>query len=84
MPFFRAPLQVDRHPELTKMACRDSSPDKLKQMEANFIPFGAGKRVCLGQHMSWLEIYKIVPQLLRAYSFSFTNPEKDWEVRNNM
>ena len=33
--------------------------------------FGAGHRVCLGKNISYLELYKLVPTLLRIYEVSF-------------
>lgn len=69
----------------TDMICSsDSSQEKLKQMEASFLAFGAGSRICLGRNISWIEMYKIVPQLLRAYSITLSHPEKEWAVRNIM
>ena len=29
--------------------------------------FGAGNRTCMGKHISYLEIYKLVPTLLRHF-----------------
>jgi cytochrome P450 len=39
-------------------------------MERSLIAFSAGKRVCLGQHIAWLEMKKLIPQLLMKYSVS--------------
>ena len=39
------------------------------------LQFGAGHRVCIGKNISYLEVYKVVPELLRrfevCYIFSF-------------
>lgn len=32
--------------------------------------FGAGHRSCIGKHISYLEIYKLVPSILRKYQVS--------------
>jgi hypothetical protein len=32
--------------------------------------FGAGHRSCLGKNISYLEIYKVVPTMLRAFDVS--------------
>lgn len=34
------------------------------------LQFGAGPRVCLGKNVSYLEIYKLVPSMLRKYEVS--------------
>lgn len=34
------------------------------------LQFGAGHRVCLGKNVSYLEIYKLVPTMLRKYEVS--------------
>ena len=36
----------------------------------NFVQFGAGHRSCLGKNISLLEIYKVVPTLLRRFDVS--------------
>ncbi len=35
-----------------------------------FLQFGAGHRACLGKNISYLEIYKLVPTMLRKYEVS--------------
>jgi cytochrome P450 len=32
-----------------------------------FLQFGAGRRVCLGKHISILEMYKLIPSIFRRY-----------------
>ncbi|KAJ0107950.1 hypothetical protein J7T55_008085 [Diaporthe amygdali] len=48
--------------------------DKLKQMEAYYMPFGAGTRTCIGKNISILEISKVIPQLIRRYDFELARP----------
>jgi cytochrome P450 len=40
-------------------------------MERSLIAFSAGKRICLGQHIAWLEMKKLIPRLLEAYKVRF-------------
>lgn len=47
----------------------DLSDAERKLMEANFLSFGAGTRVCIGRHISLLEISIALPTLLRRFSF---------------
>lgn len=51
----------------------DSPEDKLRQMNALFMPFGLGSRTCIGKNISLLEISKVVPQLLRKFDISAVN-----------
>lgn len=44
------------------------------------LQFGAGPRVCIGRNISMMEIVKFLPELMRAYDFRLTHPEKEWEV----
>ena len=44
----------------------------------NFIPFYAGVRNCIGQHLSWLEARVIMIQLISRYNFSIRG---DYELK---
>jgi len=57
----------------------ESAPEQLRLMERTDIGFGRGSRYCLGKHITLLEVYKLVPQLLRHYEFTFVDPEKEWQ-----
>lgn len=57
-----------------------SAPEKLKEMEQSFFAFGAGSRTCVGKNISLIEMHKIIPQLLRDFSFRLDVPE--WKTRN--
>ena len=40
------------------------------QVQSNlFIPFGAGSRVCIGQHLAWLELRLAIAILLHQFEF---------------
>ena len=53
-----------------------------KRMEGRLLTFGAGTRACIGKHISFLEIYKVVPTLLRRFEIQLVHPERDWHVEN--
>ncbi|KFY63720.1 hypothetical protein V496_03747 [Pseudogymnoascus sp. VKM F-4515 (FW-2607)] len=57
--------------------------ENKRRMENSLLTFGAGHRVCLGKNISYLEVYKVVPTLLRIYEFSFADPDcNKWKVEN--
>jgi len=41
--------------------------EKLRGMERAMFLFGAGNHVCLGKNIAAMEIYKLVPSLMRAF-----------------
>ena len=41
--------------------------DSTHKMERAMLQFGAGSHVCLGQNIALMEIYKLVPSLMRTY-----------------
>ena len=41
-------------------------------MERRSMNFGAGKRMCLGKHISLLEIHKLVPLLLTRFKVTIS------------
>lgn len=45
----------------------DASTEQLREMKAAMFQFGAGPRTCIGKNISLLEIYKLVPTLLRNF-----------------
>jgi cytochrome P450 len=44
---------------------------RIKGMEGMMFQFGMGSRTCIGKNISLLEIYKVVPSLLRRFEVSF-------------
>lgn len=58
----------------------ENSQDRLKEMEASMFVFGAGSRICIGKSIALVEIYKLVPEILRRYTITLAHPEKDWAV----
>jgi cytochrome P450 len=55
---------------------------RIKKMDASLLTFGAGHRICLGKHISYLEIFKLVPTLLQAYDIGLVDEGKAWTVQN--
>ncbi|XP_067681618.1 cytochrome P450 3A17-like [Haliotis asinina] len=71
---------------------KDFKPDRFLNLQSStnnqsyfWIPFGAGSRICIGQHMAWVELRLVLTFLLHHFTF-FTIPETpelqfcvDWE-----
>lgn len=45
-------------------------PERNKEMSSKLFLFGYGKYQCLGMHMAYMEIYKVVPAVLQAFKVS--------------
>lgn len=48
----------------------DASSAQKSEMKNSLFSFGAGARTCLGKNISYLEMYKLVPALLREFDVS--------------
>jgi cytochrome P450 len=48
----------------------ESREEQLSAMNRALIAFGAGPHTCVGKNIALLEIYKLVPSVLRAFSVS--------------
>jgi cytochrome P450 len=49
----------------------EADETQRRRMERTLVAFSAGKRICLGQHIAWLEMKKLIPRLLKAYKVRF-------------
>lgn len=45
----------------------DAEKERIKEMNAHMLQFGMGSRTCIGKNISLLEVYKLVPSLLRRF-----------------
>lgn len=45
----------------------EASPEQRKKMNTCLLSFGAGARTCVGKNISLLELYKLVPTILRIF-----------------
>ncbi|KAK3998283.1 putative cytochrome P450 pisatin demethylase [Cladorrhinum sp. PSN332] len=59
-----------------------SGEDRVKMMNGHMLQFGMGSRTCIGKNISLLEIYKLVPSLLRRFEITFDDPNSEWEIVN--
>lgn len=60
----------------------EAGEDQLREMRAAMFMFGAGSRTCIGKNISLLEIYKLVPTLLRNFDIEFARPGLEWKTHN--
>ncbi|KAI1078992.1 cytochrome P450 [Whalleya microplaca] len=60
----------------------ESSPEQLARMGRSWIPFGAGRHTCSGQHISMLEITKLIPSLVLRYSMAWEGGKPNISVVN--
>jgi cytochrome P450 len=55
-------------------------------LNRNFLAFGGGPRTCIGKNISFLEMFKVIPQIVRKFDFEII-PDKEtgqlytWETR---
>ncbi|KAF5845957.1 hypothetical protein GGP41_008439 [Bipolaris sorokiniana] len=61
--------------------------ERLAIMERNWMPFGLGARTCIGRHISFLEISKLIPMLVRDFDFTLAShlqaADQEWETTNH-
>jgi cytochrome P450 len=57
-------------------AGRAAEEQRIKEMNGTMFQFGMGSRTCIGKNISLLEIYKLVPSMLRRFEVCppFHNP----------
>lgn len=51
----------------------EATPEQRKKMNSCLFSFGAGARTCIGKNISLLELYKLVPTILRTFEVSIPN-----------
>ncbi|KAM0541732.1 hypothetical protein ACHAPJ_013137 [Fusarium lateritium] len=60
----------------------EASAEQKRRMENHMFAFGAGSRTCIGKNISLLEMFKMVPALLRRYELEFPSPNDEWHLNN--
>lgn len=54
--------------------------ERMRLWNATDLTFGGGSRICIGRNFATLEIYKIVPTLIKNYEIEIADPTAEWEV----
>ncbi|KAF3054724.1 Cytochrome P450 monooxygenase andK [Trichoderma lentiforme] len=55
---------------------------RVKIMNSTLFHFGQGARTCIGKNISTLEIYKVVPSILKTFEVTLNDPKQDWKIKN--
>lgn len=53
-------------------------PDEVRKMDRAMLQFGQGPRVCIGRHISEIEMYKLLPTILTEFDFELLVDK--WQV----
>lgn len=61
---------------------REKEEQRIKEMNGTMFQFGMGSRTCIGKNISLLEVYKLVPSMLRRFEIQFKDPRQEWELVN--
>ncbi|KAI2468372.1 cytochrome P450 [Annulohypoxylon bovei var. microspora] len=61
---------------------KDEQERRVREMNGMMFQFGMGSRTCIGKNISLLEIYKVVPSLLRRFDIRFKDPNQEWKLVN--
>ncbi|KAI2610114.1 cytochrome P450 [Hypoxylon fragiforme] len=65
-----------------KGEAKEEQERRIREMNGMMFQFGMGSRTCIGKNISLLEIYKVVPSLLRRFDISFKDPNQEWKLIN--
>jgi cytochrome P450 len=52
--------------------------DKIKEMERHLLHFGVGAYTCIGRNIALMEIYRLVPAVLRRFEMGLVNAQREW------
>ncbi|KAI0855331.1 cytochrome P450 [Xylaria cubensis] len=54
--------------------------ERMKLFNAADLTFGGGARVCIGRHIAYLEVYKVVATLITNFKIKLVDIDREWEV----
>ncbi|KAH0151980.1 hypothetical protein KCU67_g10022, partial [Aureobasidium melanogenum] len=55
----------------------EASEEQRVLMHRANLTFSAGKRICLGMHIAWMEMKKVIPALVMNFDIELVHPEED-------
>ena len=53
--------------EISRWFPEHTTASQLKDMDAHYLPFSAGRRNCIGQSLAYAELRMALPMLLRKF-----------------
>lgn len=56
---------------------REAEEKRIREMNGNMFQFGMGSRTCIGKNISLMEVYKLVPSVLRRFEVSKAVQQSD-------
>ena len=59
------------------------SPERTREMEKYWIPFGTGYNGCPGRHLAWMEMTKLGATLVRDFEYEQVNPGQEWDFKSH-
>ncbi|EGC43398.1 cytochrome P450 oxidoreductase [Histoplasma capsulatum var. duboisii H88] len=59
----------------------EGDPEELADRNRNMFAFGAGPRVCIGKHISLLEMRKLVTEFVRHFNFELEDPKAELNIQ---
>lgn len=84
---FMCPYAIHRHPDYWKDA-ETFDPDRFLperlagQHKCAYVPFGAGQRICVGQHMSQVDTVQLLATLLQQCDVEYLGKTPvEWQTR---
>ncbi|CAK4033497.1 P450 monooxygenase [Lecanosticta acicola] len=58
------------------------NPERLRVMDNQYMPFGLGSRTCIGRHISYLEMCKVVPMIVSNFDLELLDPAHAMKAEN--
>ncbi|KAK8137998.1 cytochrome P450 monooxygenase [Apiospora sp. TS-2023a] len=54
--------------------------ERMRLWNASDLTFGGGSRICLGRHLSQMELYKAVATLITRYEIELVDAKEEWNA----
>lgn len=54
--------------------------ERMRLWNASDLTFGGGSKICLGRHLSQMEVYKVVATLIKRYRIDLVDAKEEWNA----